>query len=76
MTFDEYCEYTRGIVNANALLTGMNEKELQQQRDAFDYGRRSVIMELSEIFGLVQYSFAEMDGILKKIETLSRKEAR
>ena len=75
MTFDEYCEYTLGVVNANALLTGMDEKELRRQRDAFDYGRRSVIMELSEIFGLVQYSFSEMDGILKKIETMSRREA-
>ena len=76
MTFDEYCEYTLGVVNANALLTEMNEKELQRQRDAFDYGRRSVIMELSEIFGTVQYSFEKMDNILKKIETMSRKEAQ
>lgn len=76
MTFDEYCEYTLGVVNANALLTEMNEKELQRQRDAFDYGRRSVIMELQEIFGLTSYSYSEIDGILKKIETSFRKEAR
>ena len=76
MTFDEYCEYTLGVVKANALLTEMNEKELQRQRDAFDYGRRSVIMELQEIFGLTSYSYSEIDGILKKIETSFRKEAR
>lgn len=69
MTFDQYCEGTLGKENANKLLAGIDEKELERQRDAFDYGRRSVVMEVADYFGW-SHTFEEIDRILHKIEVL------
>lgn len=67
MTVEEYCTYVD--VNAEKALKTENEREKEMIQKAFDLGRRSVVMEIADYFGLA-HSYEEIDRILHKIEVL------
>ena len=67
MSVDEYCEICGK--SAKQALETQSEREKELIRNAFDFGRRSVIMEIMDYFGFC-CTYDDFDRILGKIHCL------
>ena len=72
MTIDEYCEDCGK--SAKQKFEEQSERDKEIMRKAFDFGRRSVIMEIMDYFDICS-TYDEYDRILGKISRLSPRDS-
>ena len=72
MTIDEYCEDCGK--SAKQAFETQSEREKELMRKAFNFGRRSVIMEIMDYFGFC-CTYNDFDRILGKISVLSPRDS-